>query len=51
MSGKITRISENIRTHDENGYKKGDLSYARNGLISLFTYNPKYVIVVGIRRE
>ena len=33
MSEKITRISENIRTHDESEYKKGDLSYSRNRTI------------------
>ena len=37
MSEKITRISENIRTHDENGYIKGDLSYARNRTIGAGT--------------
>ena len=37
MSGKITRLSESIRTHDENEYKKGDLSYARNRTIGAGT--------------
>ncbi|MCR5670285.1 MAG: hypothetical protein K6G10_04705 [Butyrivibrio sp.] len=37
MSEKITWISENIRTPDENKYKKGDLSYARNRTIGAGT--------------
>ena len=37
MSEKITRINENIRIHDENLYKKGDLSYARNRTIGAGT--------------
>ena len=51
MSEKTTRISENIRTSDENEYKKGDLLYARNRTIGAGTESEDEVDATEMARR
>ena len=51
MSEKTTRISENIRTSDENEYKKGDLLYARNRTIGAGTESEDEVDAAEMARR